>query len=52
MMMRESGAMRVASEGYAVFKVPAGAVGGYAVELYKLGEAGRGKKVFDSRALE
>lgn len=43
--------MRVAPEGYAVFKVPAGAAGGYAVELYKSGESGRGKKVFDSRAL-
>ena len=45
------GALKVASEGYAVFKVPAGAAGGYAVELYKSGESGRGKKVFDSRAL-
>jgi len=34
-----------------LFKVPAGAAGGYAVELYKSGESGRGKKVFDSRAL-
>jgi hypothetical protein len=47
----QSGTMRVAPEGYAVFKVPAGAAGGYAVELYKSGESGRGKKVFDSRAL-
>jgi len=47
----QDGPMRVASEGYAVFKVPAGAAGGYAVELYKSGESGRGKKVFDSRAL-
>jgi hypothetical protein len=41
----------VASEGYAVFKVPAGAAGGYAVELYKSAKSGRGAKVFDSRAL-
>ena len=47
----QSGTMRVAPEGYAVFKVPAGAAGGYAVELYKSAESGRGKKVFDSRAL-
>lgn len=47
----QSGTMRVAPEGYAVFKVPAGAAGGYAVELYKSGESGKGKKVFDSRAL-
>jgi hypothetical protein len=47
----QSGTMRVGPEGYAVFKVPAGAAGGYAVELYKSGESGRGKKVFDSRAL-
>jgi hypothetical protein len=47
----QSGAMRVASEGYAVFKVPVGAAGGYAVELYKSGESGGGEKVFDSRAL-
>lgn len=47
----QSGAMIVASEGYAVFKVPAGATGGYAVELYRSGESGRGEKVFDSRAL-
>jgi hypothetical protein len=45
------GPLMVASEGYAVFKVPAGAAGGYAVELYKSAESGRGKKVFDSRAL-
>jgi hypothetical protein len=45
------GALKVASEGYAVFKVPAGAAGGYAVELYKSAESGRGEKVFDSRAL-
>jgi hypothetical protein len=45
------GALKVASEGYVVFKVPAGAAGGYAVELYKSAESGRGKKVFDSRAL-
>jgi len=45
------GALRVASGGYVVFKVPAGAAGGYAVELYKSAESGRGKKVFDSRAL-
>jgi hypothetical protein len=47
----QSGTMRVAPEGYAVFKVPAGAGGGYAVELYESAESGRGKKVFDSRAL-
>lgn len=47
----QSGTMRVASEGYAVFKVPAGAAGGYAVELYESGESGRREKVFDSRAL-
>jgi hypothetical protein len=47
----QSGTLRVAPQGYAVFKVPAGAAGGYAVELYKSGESGRGKKVFDSRAL-
>jgi len=46
-----SGGYAVASGGYAVFKVPAGAAGGYAVELYKSGESGRGDKVFDSRAL-
>jgi hypothetical protein len=45
------GALKVASEGYVVFKVPAGAAGGYAVELYKSAESGRGEKVFDSRAL-
>jgi hypothetical protein len=45
------GALKVASEGYAVFKVPAGAAGGYAVELYKSAKSGRGGKVFDSRAL-
>ena len=45
------GGLMVASEGYVVFKVPAGAAGGYAVELYKSAESGRGKKVFDSRAL-
>ncbi len=44
----QTGTMRVAPGGYAVFKVPAGAAGGYAVELYKSGESGRGKKVFDS----
>jgi hypothetical protein len=47
----QSGTMRVAPEGYVVFKVPASAAGGYAVELYKSGESGRGKKVFDSRTL-
>jgi len=47
----EGGAFTVATGGYAVFKVPAGAAGGYAVELYKSGESGRGDKVFDSRAL-
>jgi hypothetical protein len=47
----QSGTLRVAPGGYAVFKVPAGAAGGYAVELYESGESGRGKKVFDSRAL-
>jgi hypothetical protein len=45
------GALKVASEGYVVFKVPAGAAGGYAVELHKSAESGRGEKVFDSRAL-
>lgn len=45
------GALMVASQGYAVFRVPAGAAGGYAVELFKSGESGRGAKVFDSRAL-
>lgn len=45
------GALKVASEGYVVFKVPVGAAGGYAVELYKSAESGRGEKVFDSRAL-
>lgn len=45
------GALKVASEGYVVFKVPAGAAGGYAVELHKSAELGRGEKVFDSRAL-
>jgi len=45
------GELKVASEGYAVFKVPAGAAGGYAVELYKSAESGRGEKVFDSRSL-
>jgi hypothetical protein len=34
--------------GYAVFRVPAGAVGGYAVEVHKEG----GTKVFDSRELK
>jgi hypothetical protein len=47
----EGGGFTVASGGYAVFKVPAGAAGGYAVELYKSAESGRGDKVFDSRAL-
>jgi hypothetical protein len=47
----QGGTMRVAPQGYAVFNVPAGAAGGYAVELYKSGESGRGKKEFDSRAL-
>ncbi|MGH9920845.1 MAG: hypothetical protein ACRD6W_18495 [Nitrososphaerales archaeon] len=47
----QGGAFTVTSGGYAVFKVPAGAAGGYAVELYKSGESGRGDKVFDSRAL-
>jgi hypothetical protein len=46
------GAIKVASGGYVVFKVPAGAAGGYAVELYKSAESGRGEKVFDSRALD
>jgi hypothetical protein len=45
------GALKVVSEGYVVFKVSAGAAGGYAVELYKSAESGRGEKVFDSRAL-
>jgi len=45
------GALMVASGGHAVFKVPAGAAGGSAVELYKSAESGRGEKVFDSRAL-
>ncbi len=47
----EGGALRVGVGGYVVFKVPAGAAGGYAVELHKAGESGRGEKVFDSRAL-
>ena len=47
----DGGQYRVASGGYAVFKVPAGAAGGYAVELYKSAESGKGEKVFDSRAL-
>lgn len=45
----QSGTITVAPEGYAVFKVSNG--GGYAVELYKSSEAGKGEKVFDSRAL-
>ena len=45
------GPLMVAHEGYAVFRVPAGAAGGYAVELFKSGESGKGAKVFDSRAL-
>jgi len=45
------GGLNVASEGYVVFKVPAGVAGGYAVELYKSAASGRGEKVFDSRAL-
>jgi hypothetical protein len=45
------GGLMVASGGYAVFRVPAGAAGGYAVELYKAAESGRGDKVFDSRTL-
>lgn len=48
----ESGDYAVAEGGYAVFRVPAGAAGGYAVELYKAAETGRGEKVFDSRALD
>lgn len=47
----QSGEMRVAPEGYVVFTVPAGSAGGYAVELYRSGESGKGEKVFDSRSL-
>jgi hypothetical protein len=45
------GRFEVASEGYAVFKVAAGAAGGYAVELHRSTASGRGERVFDSRAL-
>jgi hypothetical protein len=38
--------------GYGVFHVPAGAVGGYAVEVYKGASKGSGAKVFDSRELK
>src|SRR5580658_1561315 len=38
--------------GYGVFHVPAGAVGGYAVEVYKDASKGSGAKVFDSRELK
>jgi hypothetical protein len=38
--------------GYAVFSVPAGAGGGYVVEVYKAGGAGLGSKVFDNRELK
>jgi hypothetical protein len=38
--------------GYAVFSVPAGAGGGYVVEVYKAGGAGLGPKVFDNRELK
>jgi hypothetical protein len=37
--------------GYAVFRVPAGTMGGYAVEVYKMTAKGFGDKVFDSREL-
>lgn len=37
--------------GYAVFRVPAGTGGGYAVEIHRSTESGEGPKVFDSREL-
>jgi hypothetical protein len=38
--------------GYAVFRVPAGTGGGYAVEVHRSTESGEGHKVFDSRELD
>jgi len=46
-----SGAFEIEAGGYAVFHVPAGAAGRYAVEVYKAGKSGLGAKVFDSREL-
>ena len=37
--------------GYAVFRVPAGTGGGYAVEIHRSTDTGEGRKVFDSREL-
>jgi hypothetical protein len=45
------GSFKIRAGGYAVFRVPAGAGGGYAVEVYKAGEEGFGAKTFDSREL-
>jgi hypothetical protein len=41
----------IEANGYAAFRVPAEAAGGYAVEVYKARESGLGSKVFDSRRL-
>jgi hypothetical protein len=51
MPMQAASSFELAAGGYAVFRVPAGAVGGYAVEVFSSAEKGPGPKVFDSREL-
>jgi hypothetical protein len=48
----DGGQFELGVGGYAVFSVPAGAGGGYVVEVYKAGGAGVGSKVFDNRELK